>query len=170
MRVFTAVSVVVVGALGASFFCVRPAGAVPGPTPSKFVGTALSTITFNDGQNQFSFPAIGTIHADGTLTISDGEDFVPGELSVIDGVARGSWTMIGPDTLKAVTVYHAFDANGSIAFTGRNDFTLTLADGEAYEAAGTGTTRVYLPGQDPFDLDAGIIIGGYTITTTRIYP
>ena len=161
--------------LGAVLLCMvvlgaDAVGAGSVPTPNKFVGTALNEITFSDGQNDFTFASIGTLHADGTINASDAEDFFPGPISAIDGVARGTWKMVGPRTLEGVTIYHAFDENGVLAFTGRNDFQLNLVDGQAYDAAGSGVGRIYFPGQDPLDLDAGTIVGTFQMTSRRVEP
>ena len=147
MRMFPAAVALGVSVIGLSIV-VSNVDARPGPTPNKFVGTFLGTIDFNDGQNQVSFPALGAIHADGTMTVSDADDYIPGQLSSIDGVAHGSWVMAGPDTVKAATIYHAFDANGVLAYTGRIDIELTLVDGEP-GATGFGVAKIYFPGMDP---------------------
>ena len=172
MRMWTAV-IIGGGALAsAALLGVSSVEAMPNPglNPSKFVGTALSEITFNDGMTVTKFPSIGTLHADGTINVSDGEDFLPGAISAIDGVARGSWEMIGPDTLKGVTIYHAFDDAGVLVFTARNDFQLTLVDGQPHDAEGFGTGRIYFPGTDPLDVGAGLVVGTFTMTSRRLHP
>ena len=170
MRVFTAVAVLAVGAVGASFLCVQPADAIPGPTPNKFVGSSLSTVTYQFGDDVLVFDVLASLHADGTLTTTDGTDHMGNQFAVLDGPARGTWRMIGPNTLKATILWQSFDANGAVAYIGRNDFTSTNVQGAPYDFEGAGVVRLYFPGTDPFDINAGVVAGTWTMVGRHIEP
>jgi len=171
MRKYAAISALGVFALGAFLCFVQPVSAeFPGPTPSPFVGTGLAMVTFDDGQNQVTFPAIGSLHADGTITYTDGNDFMPDQFSAVDGVSHGSWVKVGPNTARGLVMYHSYDADGNIAFTGRNDFELTLVDDADLYAVATGVGRVFFPGTDPLDVDQGIVVGTFEMAIRRLDP
>jgi len=170
MRVFTAIAILVVGALGAMMLYVQPAGAVPGPTPNKFVGSYLADLTYEFGDQTLYFNVLATFHADGTVTTTDGTDHTPNQFTVVDGPTRGSWKMIGPDTTKSVLLWQAFDANGAVGYIGRNDFTSTFVQGADYDFEASGVVRFYFPGTDPLDLDQGVIVGAWTATSRHIEP
>ena len=170
MRLFTAIAVLAVGAVVASFLCVQPADAIPGPTPNKFVGSKFITVNYQFGDDQLVFDALATFHADGTMALSDGTDHMGNQFAVVDGPGRGSWTMIGPNTIKIVSLWQSFDANGAVAYIGRHDTMLTLVQGKGYEAEGAGVVRFFFPGTDPLDVDAGVVVGEYTMIQREINP
>jgi hypothetical protein len=170
MRAYTAIGVLAVGAIGAMFLCVRPADAIPSPTPNKFVGSSLSTVTYQFGDDVLIFDVLATVHADGTISTTDGTDHLGNQFAVLDGPTCGNWTMIGPNTFKATILWQSFDANGAVAYIGRNDFTSTNVEGADYDFEGAGVVRLYFPGTDPFDIDAGVVAGTWTMNGRYIEP
>ena len=143
-------------AVGAWLFSpgISPAQAGPGPGGGH-TGTYL--IEFKVGS--FSLLAVATIHADGTWTMSDQTDFggIPGFESV-SAPWRGFWEFTGRNqtTFRGLALNFGSDGFPTTVnrLTGVVTWTHGFDEGEAVTSQ-----RIYSPGEDPLDPDAGTPAG-----------
>jgi hypothetical protein len=113
----------------------------------SLAGTYLATV---DAVGFPQFLDIMTLHADGTLSTTAGDDFGFGDIEAngFNSPEQGVWKRVGPREIALTTLFFTYDANGVLESLVRLRGTIRFSDDYVY-IDGDFFIDIFAPDQNP---------------------